>query len=537
MAPSLWHAKRDRSTVRRAVIAFAIAIGILGTVTFLVLRHGGGSGVRLGVSLDCSDQRALPDASVPAGVAPTAERASANAALVAVLSQYEAASYAADYEICRQAGGQDAQERLHVVKNGVTRARVDTETTLDGSRFKISRIAIVDDAGARAAECSDNLGAYYAATLGALYDQIAQQYPEAKAQLDRSPFSLGAACVEEGVDESFSVLHEAGPHGIFPTQADDIRRSPDSYAFAPAIREATIAGKQATCVAYGLFVPAREEYCFDSSGRLLSAARSGKDSVERMQLVGSPTDVSEGDFTPRFAVRSNGHCNTETAWDRATPQQPEALVTPLPALAPGDYRVALSRHFRSAYTATYRVCSSETELFSTSTFTGQLIWHKGGLDRLRVDVRLDGRTGASYYALRGGDDATLCSHDLRGYVKSETGTELDGINGNCMRDQDRSSCSCTGYQHDFVYRVGAPDSLKIGIVDFEGGAGDSYARELPSSSRTYLDQTATCFVHKPGKEDCFSDDGVLLYSRHDDTVVEAVDLQPAPASTDLMPPG
>lgn len=153
------------------------------------------------------------------------------------------------------------------------------------------------------------------------------------------------------------------------------------------------------------------------------------------------------------------------------------------------------------------------------TFVGPLTWVKDGTTRARFDLTEDGGPKASYFDSR--TDQTVCTADASKYLQSHAGGDqleqplnqsLLKLSEACFPDSEGLGGN-SGYEYE-SYVLGrmwvVPNALKINLSDWEHTDplfdGKAY-------HRTVVGRDATCYTQLYDREECYSDNGILLFAR------------------------
>jgi len=379
-----------------------------------------------------------------------------------VLTAYYGARFDATYTLCPATAndGTIAGGHLRMVKDGSSRARVDTDFTLGTSNATVISIALKGDREIRAAECSDNLGAYYRLILG---DKASA------ASAPGSPYTeflnYGKACIDNPVDVSIKdVLTHGDPFSYFPLRLTDLKTGSGVYAYDLSENHRQVAGADAICFTYGRTTETVHEQCFNGDNVLVSGSWEYATHATTMVVTSIANAIKDEDFVPPYDVmHTSDECPGTTAWDRSKSNNPESA--PVVASTGAEYHDALTRYFLSRYKVTYALCSHPPE-GDGSPIDGTLSWIKDGTTRARFDL-------------------------------APAGSPARGsVNDNEIFDR---------------LGLGVPNSTKINLEDWKSIVEPSGGLK---QTRTEAGLTGTCFLDtRNSTEECFSDDGVLLYAR------------------------
>lgn len=483
------------------VVLFALVVACSSGKHVVVTKSG----------LSCSPQP-TPSPRAASGRRPTPEPTlpdSVYADFGAALSKYYQSKYHARYDFCAVASddGSTATGSVEWFKDAATRFRVDEHTSVNGKRSTRSQIAVMGDTEPRLAECSNDLGGYYRVVFGAEEGQgFLQAYPELKGYL-----TLGATCLNKELNTDEDLLTQAQLYALSPVELKNFNESPRIYAQNLSEVTETIAGREVICFRYGDF-GADHKNCFDGGGVLVA---SGGGAVA-MQLTELNQSVSDSDFVPPYAVvASPEQCPGNTAWDRATPTNPGASAV---APSPGAYHDALTKYFNVRSKVSYEMCYHGGD-GNPRTFVGPLIWIKDGTARARFDLTEEGGPRTSYVVSR--SDQTVCTADASNYLRDHAGGDqlkrpfnqsLLKLTEACFPDSEGLGGN-SGYEYEtyVLNRVFvAPNALKINLADWEQTDplfnGKTY-------QRTVAGGTATCYTHLYDREECYTDDGILVFAR------------------------
>jgi hypothetical protein len=379
-----------------------------------------------------------------------------------VLTAYYNTRFDATYTLCpaRADDGTIAGGNLRMVKDGASRARVDTYFTLGTSNATVTSIALNGDRESRATECSDDLGAYYRLLLGG---------EASAAGAPGSPYTeflnYGKACIDNPVDESINdVLTHGDPFSYFPLRLTDLKTDPDVYAYDLSENHRSVAGADAICFTYGRTTETVHEQCFNGDSVLVSGSWEYETHAQAMVVTSIAKAIKDEDFVPPYDVmHTSDECPGTTAWDRTNSNNPESA--PVVTSTDAEYHDALTKYFLSRYKVTYALCSRPPE-GDGSPFDGTMSWIKDGTTRARFDLTPAGASARQ------------------------------SVNDNEIFDR---------------LGLGVPNSTKINLEDWKTIVEPSGGLK---QSRTEAGLVGTCFLDtRNSSEECFSDDGILLYAR------------------------
>ena len=347
-----------------------------------------------------------------------------------------------------------------MVKDARSRVRVDTDLTVNGKSATVTSIALKGDREDRAAECSDDLGGYYRLLAGEKASAAS-----APASSYDAIFDYGKTCIDNPVDESVNdLLTHGDPFSFFPLRLTDLENGPDVYTYDLSENHRRVAGLDVTCFTYSSASGTVHEQCFNSDNILILGSWEFENHVSRMVLKSIANAVKDADFVPPYEVTyTSEECPGSTAWDRSRFGSPESA--PLAASTGAEYHDVLTRYFLSNYRVTYALCSHPPGGDGVP-FDGKLSWIKDGTTRARFDLMPT--VGPTHNSVN--DD------------------EIFGRFG-----------------------LGVPNARKINLEDWKTIVEPSPG---PKQTRTEAGLTGTCFLDtRNSTEECFSDDGVLLYAR------------------------
>jgi hypothetical protein len=214
-------------------------------------------------------------------------------------------------------------------------------------------------------------------------------------------------------------------------------------------------------------------------------------------------------------MASPDQCPGNTAWDRATPTNPGSSLNDA---APGEYHATLTKFFNVRSNVTYRLCY-RGGLDNPRSFDGPLTWIKDGTTRARFDLTEVGGRATMYIASRG--DQTICTEDAAAYLRDHAGGDqlrrplnqsLLKLGEACFPDSYALGGN-SGYEYEtYVLNrmLGVPNPLAIDLADW---AHTDPLFNGKTYQRTVAGWTATCFTHLHDREECYTDEGILVFAR------------------------